>query len=198
MKVDLSSDSHLIHSLESPARINLPEVNLDLEALNWVKYNPRKPLNRWGASITSLNGGIDGIPDLDSLKEYNALMGTSYSESDFRVFTPQGAPLSKIVSDFDVGRSHVIRLPAGGFFPRHRDSDHSCFRLIYTANNCGPENLVWLQGDRVVRLRNQRWYYLNTLHEHAVFAFNQVEFVVFNIIKTDKSIKSLFSLLLIN
>ena len=42
-----------------------------IEELNnnfdWVKYNPRKNINREGLSITSLDGGLSGKPDLDSL-----------------------------------------------------------------------------------------------------------------------------------
>ena len=38
---------------------------------DWKPYNTRKPNNRWGLSVTSLDGGLSGIPDLDSLSEYN-------------------------------------------------------------------------------------------------------------------------------
>ena len=34
----------------------------------WVQYNPRKNIPRYGLSITSLDGGFSGVPDLDSLK----------------------------------------------------------------------------------------------------------------------------------
>ena len=37
----------------------------------YVRYNPRHDVNRWGLSITSLDGGLSGIPDLDSLHQYN-------------------------------------------------------------------------------------------------------------------------------
>ena len=40
----------------------------------WKPYNVRKPNNRWGLSITSLDGGLSGIPDLDSVYEYNKKM----------------------------------------------------------------------------------------------------------------------------
>ena len=48
---------------------------------DWVKYNPRKDVNRWGLSITSLDGGLSGVPDLDSLYEY-CLLYTSPSPRD--------------------------------------------------------------------------------------------------------------------
>ena len=36
----------------------------------WVQYNPRKNIDREGLSITSLDGGLSGYPDLDSLYDY--------------------------------------------------------------------------------------------------------------------------------
>ena len=47
------------------------EKGLKLFDDKWVQYNPRKNIPREGLSITSLDGGFSGIPDLDSLKEYN-------------------------------------------------------------------------------------------------------------------------------
>ena len=38
---------------------------------DWKQYNPRKSIDRQGLSITSLDGGLSGIPDLDSLFVYN-------------------------------------------------------------------------------------------------------------------------------
>ena len=37
---------------------------------DWKQYNPRKSIDRQGLSITSLDGGLSGIPDLDSLFVY--------------------------------------------------------------------------------------------------------------------------------
>ena len=48
----------------------------------WKPYNVRKPNNRWGLSITSLDGGLSGIPDLDSLYEYNKKNGTTIANQD--------------------------------------------------------------------------------------------------------------------
>ena len=47
------------------------EEGLKLFDDKWVQYNPRKNIPRYGLSITSLDGGFSGRPDLDSLKEYN-------------------------------------------------------------------------------------------------------------------------------
>ena len=66
---------------------NIYELNfsIDIVALleqlktfqdQWVQYNPYKPnINRQGLSITSLDGGLSGIPDLYSLSEYQQRTG---------------------------------------------------------------------------------------------------------------------------
>ena len=47
------------------------KVAITEEQFEYVKYNPRKDIDRWGLSLTSLDGEMSGIPDLDSLLEYN-------------------------------------------------------------------------------------------------------------------------------
>ncbi len=112
----------LTESFEDFFSLSLPHVSVDTEALEWHRYNPRKEINRWGSSITSSHGENTGIPDLDSLYEHNRDHGTSYREGDFRTLTPSGKQYFEFLTEsFDLGRSHFIRLGAGGYFPFHRD-----------------------------------------------------------------------------
>lgn len=171
--------------------LKLPRPDIDLEKMHWVKYNPRKEVQRWGASLTSLDGSVEGVPDLDSLYEYNTINGTRYFEPDFKTPTPQFKPFDFLLESYDLGRSHIIRLGLGGFFPYHRDSDRDSFRLIYTIRNCHDTNLVWIQNSQVLKLRDHAWYYVNTKMIHSVFSFFGCEFAVFNVITTEKSQKSL-------
>src|SRR6056300_469298 len=108
------------------------DVTTDAEKLvawandfEWVKYNPRKDVNRWGLSLTSLDGGLSGIPDLDSIYEYNKENNTNYGERDFVVKTPAYYynSLQTLIDPIEqhIFRSHIIRLDPGGFFPAHRD-----------------------------------------------------------------------------
>ena len=53
------------------------------ENFDYVHYNPRKDIKRYGLSITSLDGGTSGVPDLDSLKDYNRENNTQLTECDF-------------------------------------------------------------------------------------------------------------------
>ena len=51
---------------------------------DWKPYNLRKSHQRWGLSITSLDGGLSGIPDLDSLYEYNKKNGTNIANPRYK------------------------------------------------------------------------------------------------------------------
>ena len=86
----------------------------------WKQYNPRKPNPREGLSITSLDGKLSGIPDLDSLIEYNKLNNVRIKEIDINVRTPVAEKVRSITPLLDIfdtlGRSHFIRLNQGGFF----------------------------------------------------------------------------------
>lgn len=171
--------------------LDLPTPQVETKLLRWVPYNPRKTISRWGASLTSLDGAISGIPDLDSLYEYNKEKGSNYREKDFSVPTSQFEPFKFLTAHFDLGRSHIIKLGSGGFFPYHRDMDSETFRLIYTIAGCEESNLVWIQGEQVVKMQNAKWYYINTKMVHALFSFFGSEFAVFNIILNSKAKESL-------
>ena len=68
----LENEDEVIHRLEESTHL-------------WRKYNPKKNKNgRYGISLTSLDGGDSGIPDLDSIREFNEENGTSYDEVSFR------------------------------------------------------------------------------------------------------------------
>lgn len=142
----------------------------------WVQYNPRKSINRYGLSITSLDGSMGGVPDLDSIREYNGIEGTEYDEYSFTTRTPvaEYPELKKILDIFEDGlwRSHVLRLDPGGFFPPHRDHKQpfiDCFRLIvplqYT--NAPYFNFV-IDGD-ITDWDSGFVYFADTCKEHYLF-----------------------------
>ena len=97
----------------------------EIKEFSFAKYNPRKDIPRYGLSITSLDGSLNGV-DLDSIKEYNKENNTNYDELSFSTFTDvyhSSPEIQKIVEPFKnyIGRSHILNLPAGGYFPPHRD-----------------------------------------------------------------------------
>lgn len=172
--------------------LNLEAPVIETSQIQWVQYNPRKTVARLGASLTSLDGKMTGIPDLDSLFEFNRQNGTRYTEKDFKFKTSLYDQYFKFLdSYFDLGRSHLIRLGSGGYFPYHRDFDTDTFRLIYTISGCEPHNLVWILNDQVLKLQDRRWYFVNTKMIHSLFSFTGSDFAVFNVISNEKSKKSL-------
>lgn len=183
----------ILSDFEDLIELDLAQAQINLENLNWHQYNPRKQIRRYGCSITSLNGDDDGIPDLDSLVEYNKIHGTSYIEEDFKNLTKHCKPFENFLSMFSVGRSHFLKLVDGGFFPWHRDNGN-CFRVIYTISGCTNDNLIWLLDDKILSLQDQKWYYVNTKKKHLVFSQNQSVFAVFNIKTTPNNVNKLIKL----
>ena len=161
-------------------------------------YNPRKTgYNRYGLSITSLEGGFSGIPDLDSLMEYNKEQGTQYSERDFRKWTPffkSCKELQKAMAPFhkSMGRSRVVRLNRGGFFPFHRDCvslTPGCFRLLISLTP--SDHFVFLLENERVFFQPGRLYFIDTQLIHSLFSFEErSDFVVFNIDLCEDSVKA--------
>jgi len=145
----------------------------------WKPYNPRKSNNRFGLSVTSLDGDFSGIPDLDSLIEFNKINNTSFKEQDFNVRTPIVAEIPELEPLLDsfnaLGRCHFLRLDSGGFFPPHRDNGtmipSPSFRIIVPLTNSNNHQWKWIQEDRVIRLTPGRTYCINTSKEHSVFSF---------------------------
>jgi hypothetical protein len=167
----------------------------------WVQYNPRKKNNRKGLSVTSLDGGFSGVPDLDSLREYNIENNTALQEQDFRQRTSivNYIPELNFLLDMfpDHGRCHFLKLDAGGFFPPHRDNGlksavPGTFRIIVPVYNFGRYHIHWLQEDKLIRFDPGIAYFVNTTQTHSLFSFvdNSICFVM-NIIATDRSISTL-------
>ena len=141
----------------------------------YVRYNPRKDINRWGLSLTSLHGGLDGIPDLDSLREYNKENNTGIRESDFSVQTPvmEHPGIKEMVAPWenDIFRSHVLKLGPGGFFPPHRDIYQQypeSFRLIAPLKNTS-QGSYFILDEKILHWDVGSLYYINTAKSHTLF-----------------------------
>jgi len=147
----------------------------------WKVYQPHKPgYNRFGLSVTSLDGGYSGLPDLASLREYNLLNNTNYNEYDFKTRTNIEAfiPELKPLLDFfepNLGRCHFLRLDKGGFFPPHRDNGAivavPSFRILVPINNFGINDMKWIQDEEILNLKLGQVYFINTSKIHSLFSF---------------------------
>lgn len=184
------------------------EVARQLEPFegDWKPYNPAKgDYRRWGLSVTSLDGGLSGMPDLTSVRDYNLQNGTCLDEMAFREFTAvykACTQLHKIIEPFkgSIGRTHFLKFGTGGFFPYHRDSvgvrENRTFRIFVPLHNHADRDFVFLLEDKVLRLEKGRPYFINTLLEHAVVAFdNESIHLVVNVHLNEESVTTLQKLL---
>lgn len=152
----------------------------------WQPYNKKKVgYKRYGVSLYSLDGGVDGEIDLNSIGEYNQKHQTKYTEMSFRTPTPYWSRftgLSEPLKEFapHLGRSHLLRLDKGGFFPPHRDLGNS-FRLI-SFFDCEPWELYFVIEDKKYNFQPNRLYYVDTRRAHTVFSFrNDATCLVLNV-----------------
>lgn len=192
-------------------KVNSEEILESLKEFDdeWKIYNPSKEgYNRFGLSLTSLDGELTGYPDLTSVRDYNESALIKLNEMSFKKQTKalsalRKTSLSVLLNKFDksLGRSHLIRLGRGGFFPPHRDSvsrNPSVFRIIIFLKNCNSNNFVFLLGDQRINVWDESVWVINTMISHAVFSFlNESTFIVLNVECTeeaiDKVLESLFA-----
>jgi hypothetical protein len=150
---------------------------LNAFAHEWKPYNPRKPeIRRKGLSVTSLDGGLSGIGDLDSIKAYNSEHGTKLVEMSFQTKTPVYTACKSLHPLFnafgtDMGRTHFLKLDAGGFFPPHRDLDLNCFRVFLPCFRANKFNFSFILDDKLLSLREGIAYFINTRKAHSVFSY---------------------------
>ena len=168
----------------------------ETEEFVYLKYNPRKDIERYGLSITSLDGSLNGI-DLDSIKEYNKENNTEYDELSFNKFTKvyhTSPEIQKIVEPFKnhIGRSHILSLQEGGYFPPHRDlpvyvEQQNSLRILVPLKGCNPPDMYFMYEDKPLHFEHGRAYFLNTNKSHNLFSFKGSDMIVLNI-KTNEEV----------
>ena len=168
----------------------------ETEKFVYLKYNPRKDIERYGLSITSLDGSLNGV-DLDSIKEYNKENNTEYDELSFNKFTEvyhTSSEIQKIVEPFKnhIGRSHILSLQEGGYFPPHRDlpvyvEQQNSLRILVPLKGCNPPDMYFMYEDKPLHFEHGRAYFLNTNKSHNLFSFKGSYMVVLNI-KTSEEV----------
>ena len=176
--------------------------DLILNHPGWRQYNSYKDgYNRYGLSITSLDGGYSGVPDLESLSQYYKETGKLYYEQDFKVRTPLSyeipavSELCDLFGD-DLCRSHFLRLDKGGFFPPHRDHifrlPNDMFRILVPFYNFHSSNMSWIFDGKVVQLREGNTYFMNTTKAHSLFSYDDgCTMLVLNVSATEDTMNRL-------
>ncbi len=163
----------------------------EIKEFKYAHYNPRKPdIKRYGLSVTSLDGSINGI-DLESIKEHNAENKTEYDELSFNKLTDvyyKSEEIQKIVKPFikHLGRSHILFLDRGGYFPPHRDlpvyiEQQNSLRILIPLKGCNPPDLYFIYEDKPLHFEHGRAYFLNTNKAHSLFSFEGSYMLVLNV-----------------
>lgn len=176
--------------IELNTQIDSHKLLKEIDHHIWMKYNPRKDNNRFGLSITSTDGKLNGI-DLDSLYQYNEEHNTKYNETSFRTKTQvyyDSEEIQKITKLFDdsLCRSHLINLKKNGSFPPHRDwrsiDKQESFRIVVPLTHCNPTNMYFMYEDKPLYFEHGRAYFINTNKNHSVFSFSDdAIFMVMNV-----------------
>ena len=177
-------------------KCNVKKLFDETEKFVYLKYNPRKDIERYGLSITSLDGSLNGV-DLDSIKEYNKENNTEYDELSFNKFTEvyhTSSEIQKIVEPFKdhIGRSHILSLQEGGYFPPHRDlpvyvEQQNSLRILVPLKGCNPPDMYFMYEDKPLHFEHGRAYFLNTNKSHNLFSFKGSDMIVLNI-KTNEEV----------
>jgi hypothetical protein len=167
------------------------------EKFEYVRYNPRKNINRWGLSLTSLDGGMSGIPDLDSLREYNTENNTLYDEVDFNVPTLAYEDFKEALDPFApwLFRTHVLKLNSGGYFPPHRDLNGlRSFRLIVPLKNCKAPDVNFILEDKILNFEEGIMYFVDTVKMHYIFnaSLDPSYWLILNVESTEEAIEKVF------
>lgn len=178
---------------------------LSLFEKDWKQYNPRKDIKRFGLSVTSIDGELSGVADLDSIYEFNKLNQLNLNEMSFKKKTQVYPLVSEWLDPFEqyLGRTHLLKFQPGGFFPAHRDSSlkiiPKTFRMILPISNCNYPQSVTLLNGQVCRFNHGSLYFMDTFHEHLTFnpsVSDDVIMLVANVELTQSSVEKVLSLML--
>lgn len=167
----------------------------------YVQYNPRKNIPRKGLSITSLDGEMTGIPDLDSLLTYNQENGTDYRETEFDIPTPvlkESKHLQDFLAPFDgnLFRCHYLKLHPGGYFPPHRDMfgvSLTSFRIIVPLKNVNPPGVMFgFAGKESCYWNEGHMYFFDTYKPHYLVNMSNQDsdWIVLNIKVNEETVKT--------
>ena len=166
----------------------------EIKPFDFYQYNTTKPdIPRVGLSVTSLDGKINS-GDLESLRD------TEYKESSFRVLTDvyyKSKEVQKLIDPFKswIGRSHILNIKKGGYFPPHRDElseEQHTFRILIPLKAFNPPHHYFIHGDNITHLNEGRMYFINTNMVHSSMSFSNDTFMaVMNVICCAESYKQL-------
>lgn len=152
----------------------------EIKKFKWKQYNSRKNINRYGLSVTSEDGSLNG-KDLDSLYELSKEQGKIYDEDSFTILTDvyhKSKEVQKLVDPWKpwLCRTHFLNFKKGGYFPPHIDNrgfqGKQFIRLLVPIRKCNPSFLYFMYEDKLLNFNRGYTYFLNTNKKHAIFSFS--------------------------
>ena len=184
---------------------NSKELLEEIKDFEWIQYNRRKNINRYGLSVTSSDGTRNGL-DLDSLWELSKEHNKIYDKDNFTTLTDvyyKSKEVQKLVDPFKpwLCRTHFLNFKKGGYFPPHIDSyrfgEHKFLRLLVPIKKCNPSWLYFMYEDKLLNFSRGYTYFLNTNKKHAIFSFDDESIMlVMNIKVCKESVKKIHELML--
>jgi hypothetical protein len=184
--------------LQMKTKINTKKLIEEIKPFenDWKPYNLRNPNNRFGLSITSLDGRLSGIPDLDSLLQWNDIHDTNITNHDIKTFTPvydNSPELQRILEPWKpwLGRCHFLKMNKGGYFPEHYDINKTEYgydeiRFAGFLNNCNKSNFKFIYEDTVQNVRDGELWYFNANKRHTVFSTTDDAIMIVFCLKFDE------------
>ena len=178
--VDIRSITQFGDCFLVESKFDIDKLFKELEPFKnkWAKYNPRKDwIKRDGLCILNERGECGPGPALDSLGEWNKEHKTHWREPDFNVPTElykSSSELQRVLGPIikHCVRTHLLRLPPGGYFPPHRDhiyGNQDSFRLIYPIENGNPPTNIFLLEDRILNFEMGKGHIIDTTKVHTLF-----------------------------
>jgi len=175
------------------------EDRLNLEPY-WRPFQPKEGILNDRDSILLYGLPGDKPTSPTGLSQVKKKLGYKPNESKFNVPTDAAKLLTCCQELFDyfdpLGRTFLVRLNAGGFYPRHRDHlllTRDTVRLIVFLDN-SQDNLEWEVNGTVKTFLPNSVYYVDTRKMHRLSSWgHDSTMVVLNVNKTWKNILKILS-----
>lgn len=170
----------------------------------WVPYLRREGISndREGMLIVGLEGDMPN----DSLSRPEAIKRTGrfLKESDFAYPTTAYKHLTSLHSVLDywqpLGRTMIVKVNQGGWFPPHRDSpnlNRDCFRVVtFLGNASANDSYEWWLDEKRRDIVPNCTYYVDTRKVHRTHSWtNDSYHLILNVPKTWENVMKLMSVL---
>jgi hypothetical protein len=168
----------------------------------WRPFQPKEGIMNDRDAIL-LYGAEDDTPSSPAgLAQYKRRFGYIPNESNLCYPTEAAGLLTCCKEVFDyfgpLGRSFIIKLNAGGFYPRHRDHislDRDTFRLIAFLGD-SQDQLEWEVSGQVKQFLPNTVYYVDTRKMHRLSSWqHNSTMVVMNVVKNWNNVLKVLTML---